>query len=105
MPLGISPHQEYGELKLQIELGTTLTVCTDGITESMNPSNELFGRVRLENFIAANAAPAEQLVKAIVAEVDQFCGTRPQRDDMCLVCVRRVPEPPASRADDTTDVS
>ena len=105
MPLGIRAHQQYGELKLQIELGTTLTVCTDGITEAMNSANDLFGRARLEQLIAANAASAEQLVKTIVTEVDRFCGHRPQRDDMCLVCLRRSPDAAASPVDEATDLS
>ena len=52
MPLGIRPKQEYGELTFPVEPGTTLTVCTDGITEAMNAANDLFGRVRLEELIA-----------------------------------------------------
>ncbi|HUE13230.1 MAG TPA: SpoIIE family protein phosphatase [Planctomycetaceae bacterium] len=105
MPLGIREHQEYGELKFQIELGTALTVYTDGITEAMNPANDLFGRARLEQLIAANAASAEQLVKTIVTEVDRFCGHRPQRDDMCLVCLRRAPDRPTFLGDESTDLS
>jgi phosphoserine phosphatase RsbU/P len=89
MPLGISADQEYGELKLPIEPGTSIVVYTDGITEAMNAANELFGRVRLEKFVSATPGSAEELTKAIVTEVDRFCGTRPQRDDMCLVCFRR----------------
>jgi hypothetical protein len=56
----------------------------------MNAANELFGRVRLEQFVASISGSAEDLTKAIVTEVDRFCGTRPQRDDMCLVCLRRL---------------
>ena len=96
MPLGIRSNQQYGELTLQIEPGTNLTVYTDGITEAMNPAHDLFGRVRLEEFIAAHPGSAEQLVKTIVTEVDRFCGNRPQRDDMCVVCLRRSPEAPCT---------
>lgn len=67
----------------------------------MNAANELFGRVRLEQFVASVAGTAEELTKAIVTEVDHFCGTRPQRDDMCLVCLRRLDDPTALRDDST----
>jgi phosphoserine phosphatase RsbU/P len=101
MPLGINPEQEYGELKLALEPGTSMVVYTDGITEAMNAANELFGRVRLENFVSSISGSAEELTKAIVTEVDQFCGTRPQRDDMCLVCLRRLADPTAQKDDST----
>jgi phosphoserine phosphatase RsbU/P len=90
LPLGITPKQDYGELKISIDPGTTVLVYTDGITEATNPSTELFGRARLEKFVAATDASTGDLVKAIVKEVDRFCDTYPQRDDMCLVCLRRL---------------
>jgi serine phosphatase RsbU (regulator of sigma subunit) len=93
MPLGINPEQEYREITLALEPGTSVVLYTDGITESMNAANELFGRVRLENFVSSTPGSSEDLTKAIVTEVDHFCGTRPQRDDMCLVCLRRLDDP------------
>ncbi len=91
MPLGISQNQDYQELKIAMEPGMAVVVYTDGLTDAMSPANELFGRARLEQIIAAATVPAGELVKAIVKEVDRFCGTRLQGDDLCLVCVRRLP--------------
>ena len=105
MPLGIRPNQEYGELPLKMEPGMALTVYTDGITEAMNAASDLFGRARLEQLIAANATSAEQLVKTIVTDVDRFCGHRPQRDDMCVVCLRRLPDSATRVGDEPTDLS
>jgi phosphoserine phosphatase RsbU/P len=105
MPLGIREQQPYGELKIPIEQGTSVTICTDGITEAMNAANDLYGRLRLEEFIAAQAVSAEQLVKGIVTEVDRFCGNRPQRDDMCVVCLRRSPDSAAALGDQATDLT
>jgi phosphoserine phosphatase RsbU/P len=104
MPLGIRPNQDYGEFMLPVEPGTALTVCTDGITEAMNPASDLFGRARLEEFIASEPGSAEQLVKGIVTEVDRFCGHLPQRDDMCVVCLRRSPDA-SGLPEETTDIS
>ncbi len=101
MPLGINPEQEYREFTLPIEAGSSIVLYTDGITEAMNAANELFGRQRLEQFVSSISDSAEELTKAIVTEVDRFCGTRPQRDDMCLVCLRRVSEPTGVKDDST----
>jgi sigma-B regulation protein RsbU (phosphoserine phosphatase) len=101
MPLGINPEQNYNELTVSIDPGTSVVVYTDGITESMNAANELFGRARLEQFVSSIGGSAEELTKAIVTEVDRFCGTRPQRDDMCLVCLRRLNDPSGFKDDST----
>jgi sigma-B regulation protein RsbU (phosphoserine phosphatase) len=101
MPLGINPEQDYRELTLPIEPGSSVVLYTDGITESMNAANELFGRQRLEQFVSSNSGSAEDLTKAIVTEVDRFCGTRPQRDDMCLVCLRRLEDTTGIKDDST----
>jgi phosphoserine phosphatase RsbU/P len=94
VPLGITPKQDYRELKLAMEPGTAVIGYTDGITEARSPADELFGLARLEQLAAASAAPAEELVRAIVRDVDHFCGPRHQWDDMCLVCLRRLPSNP-----------
>jgi phosphoserine phosphatase RsbU/P len=101
MPLGINPEQDYRELTLPLEPGSSVVLYTDGITESMNAANELFGRQRLEQFVSSNCGSAEDLTKAIVTEVDRFCGTRPQRDDMCLVCLRRLDNATGLKDDST----
>jgi serine phosphatase RsbU (regulator of sigma subunit)/pSer/pThr/pTyr-binding forkhead associated (FHA) protein len=101
MPLGINPEQEYRELKLSLEPGMSVVVYTDGITEAMNAANELFGRVRLEQFVSSISGSSEDLTKAIVTDVDRFCGTRPQRDDMCLVCLRRLEDSTKPRDEST----
>ncbi|HEV8003011.1 MAG TPA: PP2C family protein-serine/threonine phosphatase, partial [Planctomycetaceae bacterium] len=93
--------QEYRELKLSLEPGMSIVVYTDGITEAMNAANELFGRVRLEQFVSSISGSSEDLTKAIVTEVDRFCGTRPQRDDMCLVCLRRLEDSSKLRDEST----
>jgi serine phosphatase RsbU (regulator of sigma subunit) len=92
MPLGVAPRQEYGELQLPLEPGMSLTLYTDGITEAMNPLNDIYGRARLESFLAKAPTRAEDLIKSLVADVEDFCGDRAQRDDMCLVSLRRVEE-------------
>ncbi len=92
MPLGVTSRQEYGELELSLEPGMSLTLYTDGVTEAMNADNDIYGRPRLEAFLVHAPKRSEELVKALVADVEEFCGDRSQRDDMCLVCLRRLEE-------------
>lgn len=102
LPLGVLPNQVFTEATLPFEPGDTLTLYTDGINESMNAAEELYGRERLSKFIAAaKITSAESLADAIITDVEKFCAGQAQRDDVCLVCVRRVPTTAENPRDDT----
>lgn len=89
MPLGVVPDETYGETTVELEVDDAIVVFTDGVTEAMNPSNEIYGRERLIAYIEQGPQALEELVKGVIADVETFCDGRPQRDDVCLVCLRR----------------
>lgn len=90
MPLGVVSDQEFSETKLKIPPGTSFTWYTDGITEAMNGNREIYGRERLSQCISRAESKPRSTVKAIVEDVEQFSRIQSQRDDMCLVCLRRL---------------
>lgn len=90
MPLGIAPDQQFDELIVKLQPGESLLFCTDGITEAMDASNQLFGKQRLLDAVSACDLPPDGLVKALVKSVEQFCDSSPQRDDICVSAVRRI---------------
>jgi serine phosphatase RsbU (regulator of sigma subunit) len=108
LPLGVLPNQEFKEVAVPFLPGDSLTLYTDGISESMNAKNEIYGRERLATFIQdSKAESAEGLLDGIVTDVEKFCDGRAQRDDVCLVCVRRIPagaEPASSGEKSTGEV-
>lgn len=89
MPLGVIPDQQFEQLVIPFRRNDSLLLFTDGITEAMNPEGEIYGTQRLSQFVASGPPSMEPLVKGIVADVEEFCQGRPQRDDMCLVAIRR----------------
>lgn len=92
LPLGIMPNQKFGQLEVPFRAGDALVLFTDGITDSTNagpPPDNIYGRPRLQKCIAAGPADAEGIVQGIIDDIDGFCAGHPQRDDICLVCVRR----------------
>ncbi len=91
MPLGILPDQEFGQSQFTIQPGETWLMYTDGITEAMRPDKKIYSTKRLVDFVANGPPEVDGLVKAIVADVEQFCEGRAQSDDMCLVCFQRNP--------------
>lgn len=90
LPLGIVAGQSYTASQAAIAPGELLVGFTDGITEAMSTSGELFGEERLLATLQANAElPPAELVQAVVAAVDAHAGGAPQADDMTLLVVRR----------------
>jgi phosphoserine phosphatase RsbU/P len=89
MPLGISPHQEFQEAIVDLEPGDTICLYTDGVTDAMNPDNEIFGRKRLNQFILDGPGDIEKLINGIVADIEKFSQDRPHTDDICAVGIKR----------------
>jgi sigma-B regulation protein RsbU (phosphoserine phosphatase) len=90
MPLGISATQSYQEMAVPIEVNDTVLFYTDGVTEAMNPQLQIYGRDRLMDVFAKGPAAAGDLVPHLMNDVEQFYDSRAQRDDVCIVAVRRI---------------
>jgi serine phosphatase RsbU (regulator of sigma subunit) len=90
LPLGIQPGTLYRQIQVPIEPGESVVVATDGVTEAMNKSNEIYGTPRLMAFLKKAPAQSGPLGEAIVADVEAFCAGHPQRDDVCLICFHRL---------------
>jgi sigma-B regulation protein RsbU (phosphoserine phosphatase) len=90
LPLGVTPDCVYQQMELKIEPGESLYLFTDGLTEAMNPANEIYSQRRIRDFLHHQQGGLEHLGEALVADINQFCHGREQFDDICLVCFRRV---------------
>ena len=55
MPLGIFADRRYEQLRLELEIGDTVVICSDGIEESLNHQDEEFGRQRIKATLASLA--------------------------------------------------
>lgn len=89
MPLGVLAQQNYREITIPLSAGDTLLFYTDGVTEAMNASQEIYGRARLAEIFKTGASSVRELVPQIVDDVERFFGDRNQRDDLCVVAIRR----------------
>jgi len=89
MPLGVMPQQNYRELVMQLAPGDTVLLYTDGLTEAMNAAQDIYGRVRLAATLERGPQPVRQLVPYLVDDVEKFFGDSNQRDDLCVVALRR----------------
>jgi sigma-B regulation protein RsbU (phosphoserine phosphatase) len=90
LPAGLFEEADYtrsGPVKL--ESGDILVIGTDGIWEARNPEENMYGRERLQEELAAcREASAEGIYEAIMASVLEFMAGRPPEDDITLVVVK-----------------
>ena len=67
-----------------------VVICSDGITEAMNPNQEQFSAERLSDAIRKHRdRPAQELIAAIVEAVKLHASSAPQMDDITLVVIKR----------------
>jgi len=89
LPLGIAENSEYEERYLEFKSGQILCIGTDGIWETRNSQDELFGKERFESAIRNYAAePAETIMQSILKDVEAFRGALDQEDDVTLVIIK-----------------
>jgi serine phosphatase RsbU (regulator of sigma subunit)/pSer/pThr/pTyr-binding forkhead associated (FHA) protein len=89
LPIGVDADYQYSQFLFDLKPGDSLTLFTDGFSEAMDATNELYGMPRLRNRLAAPAKGVQQLGALLLADVKTFVGQRAQSDDMCLVCFGR----------------
>jgi len=78
---------------LALEPGDCLCFFTDGVSEAKDLLGEEFGAQRLAQVLRDNARkPAEEIVKAIMAAVDDHTKGAAPHDDLTLVVLRALPE-------------
>jgi phosphoserine phosphatase RsbU/P len=87
--LGAFDFAKYQARSTQLETGDVVVIYTDGVTEAVNGSNQMFGDDRLTEMSRkiANLSAGEikdRILKAVVA----FTGQVPQGDDITLIVLK-----------------
>jgi serine phosphatase RsbU (regulator of sigma subunit) len=89
---GLMEDVQYREQTLTLNPGDSIYLYTDGVTEALNPEQELFGDDRLYEILnrhRAQAGEPETFVQAIYREVQAFADGEPQADDITMLYVTR----------------
>lgn len=88
-PLGLIPEASHPAAHAKLEPGDTLVLFSDGVTEAMNPEEELFGESRLRDVLGGqDDAPLDRLQETIVKAVERFSRGASQADDITLLLLR-----------------
>jgi PAS domain S-box-containing protein len=87
--LGAVENREYFSRTLSIGPDDIIVMYTDGVTESINAQEELFGEDRLNAIIVNNARlSAKEIIDLILSSVQEFTGDVPQFDDITLMVIK-----------------
>jgi serine phosphatase RsbU (regulator of sigma subunit) len=87
--LGILADASYDEGRVQLAPGDVLLLFTDGVTEAINGTGELFSDARLlERLRSDGPRPAAEIVASLVEAVNGFAAGVPQEDDITVLAIR-----------------
>jgi PAS domain S-box-containing protein len=87
--LGAVENREYYSRTVTIGHGDVIVMYTDGVTESINAKEELFGEERLNAIIRESARlPAQEILERILSAVQEYTGDLPQFDDITLLVIK-----------------
>ena len=89
-PLCVVAAYQYRAEHIRLRRGDTLFMYTDGVTEAMNASGELYGRPRLVSALksARGSTEAAQMVDAVRDNVRDFVQSTERSDDLTILAVR-----------------
>ena len=89
LPLGVLGGFEYQEQEAKMEVGDTLFLYTDGLTEAENGAHEQFGEERMNERLAMSGDwLPEQIIKDMQQAVAEFVGDAEQSDDLTMFAIR-----------------
>ncbi len=77
----------YEEEQLLLASGETLLLYTDGITEAMDQTGQLFGEGRLLSAFSNSSGRAGELISLVKDAVTEFAGSAPQSDDLTMLAL------------------
>ena len=89
LPIGVMEDYPFEVVRRPIEAGEIFVIFTDGVDEAMNPAGELYTLERMRNFLQAGPRQADELGRALLADVREFANGRSQNDDITIMTIGR----------------
>lgn len=90
VPIGIMDDVDYDHAQVALNPGDIIFTYSDGVTEMRNPQREEYGLSRVQKMIIENHhLPANELLDAVIGDVEKFRETQPPHDDTTLLIFKR----------------
>ncbi|MBO4689283.1 MAG: SpoIIE family protein phosphatase [Paludibacteraceae bacterium] len=108
LPLGVLAGYEYEEQVAKMEVGDTLFLYTDGLTEAENSTQELFGEERMMEKLKAKSEGTKdksprELIETMQQAVADFVGEAEQSDDLTMFAILLLDKQPRAKSQVTSD--
>lgn len=89
LPLGMFCEAEFSATRVQLEVGDTLFLYTDGLSEARNRDDE-YGVDRVTRLVRQQSArPPAELIAACLDDLRAFAADAPRLDDLTLLAIKR----------------
>ena len=88
--LGVTENTRFVTQEMELKEDDVLLLYTDGVTEAMNESKELFGDKRLIRLLSAMARGTvlpKALIETVNEEIELFVGEAEQADDITMLAL------------------
>ena len=90
LPLGMVGNATYEVRSVDLLPGDVVTLYTDGVTEAMNRSSDLYSEERFQKCaVQARGLTAERIKNELLGDVHKFVAGEPQSDDLTLLIAKR----------------
>ncbi len=91
MALGVSPIEKFEKREIQLEVGDSLLLYTDGLVEAQNLQNKFYGKQRVIDIInIPTLLPAKEFLDTLLSDLEAFTQGAEQFDDITLLAVQIV---------------
>ena len=89
MPLGAVKSYPYETVEMQLDVGDTVILMTDGLPELFNKDKESFGYEKLREIFLKNAnKPVNEIVKQLFSAGEEWLEGVKQNDDITFIAFR-----------------
>ncbi len=89
LPIGVMEGYPYDVAERDINPGELFVLFTDGVDEAMDPNSNLYTLERMREVILNGPKTADELGKALLADVRRHANGRPQNDDITIMTFSR----------------
>jgi sigma-B regulation protein RsbU (phosphoserine phosphatase) len=88
MVLGVDAEEKYVQSLVDLRVGDTLLLYTDGLLDAMNFEQERFGRQRVIEAFTPGGPSAEAIVQSILWSQRRFTGLAKPTDDVTMIVAK-----------------
>jgi serine phosphatase RsbU (regulator of sigma subunit) len=89
LPIGLVPEAEFTTSTYQRQPNDMLVLYNDGVTEAVDPEEQLYGVGRLRAVLSGkNEMPLDEIQRAVLESLESFVHGVRQEDDVALLLVR-----------------